>query len=285
MSALQAYQPKHDFLICIDSDGCAFDTMDIKHKECFCPAYIEHFGLQPVAGCARDAWEFSNLYSETRGIHRLKSLLLSMDLLAKRRDVAARGFTPPRLESLRAWMKDAPALNNAALAAAMGEDADMRRTLRWSEDVNARVQRMVHGVPPFPHVRESLSHASGYADIVVVSATATDALQREWQEHDLTQYTRLICGQDAGSKRDIIAALRPHYAPGRVLMVGDAIGDLDAAKDNQALFYPICPGQEAASWGSFLSALQQMQTGKYDQEQRVRHFLALLPKDPPWEEI
>ena len=33
------------YLVCIDSDGCVFDTMEIKHKECFCPPYIKHFGL------------------------------------------------------------------------------------------------------------------------------------------------------------------------------------------------------------------------------------------------
>ncbi|GEM_PF-5586714 len=25
------YTPKHEYLVCIDSDGCAFDTMEIKH--------------------------------------------------------------------------------------------------------------------------------------------------------------------------------------------------------------------------------------------------------------
>ena len=28
-------QPRYEFFIGIDSDGCAFDTMEIKHKECF----------------------------------------------------------------------------------------------------------------------------------------------------------------------------------------------------------------------------------------------------------
>ena len=74
----------HDYLVCIDSDGCVFDTMEIKHKECFCPAAIEHFGLQPVSKYARDAWDFVNLYSQYRGIHRILALLNVMDLLEKR---------------------------------------------------------------------------------------------------------------------------------------------------------------------------------------------------------
>ena len=40
------FKRKHDYLVCIDSDGCAMDTMEIKQKECFCTALIEVFGLQ-----------------------------------------------------------------------------------------------------------------------------------------------------------------------------------------------------------------------------------------------
>mgnify|MGYP001014095918 FL=1 len=40
VAALKAHQPQHEFLIAIDSDGCAFDTMEIKHKECFIPNII-----------------------------------------------------------------------------------------------------------------------------------------------------------------------------------------------------------------------------------------------------
>ena len=36
---------KHEFLVGIDSDGCAFDTMELKHKECFIPQIINHYGL------------------------------------------------------------------------------------------------------------------------------------------------------------------------------------------------------------------------------------------------
>ena len=42
-------KPKYDFFVGIDSDGCAFDTMEIKHKECFCPNIINYWGLQGVS--------------------------------------------------------------------------------------------------------------------------------------------------------------------------------------------------------------------------------------------
>ena len=69
------YIAKRNFLVCIDSDGCAFDTMEIKHKECFCPATIYKWELQAVSSLAREAWEFVNLYSKTRGCSRFHVII------------------------------------------------------------------------------------------------------------------------------------------------------------------------------------------------------------------
>ena len=63
---------KHDFLICVDSDGCVFDNMELKHKECFCPATVNRWNLQSVSRYAREAAEFVNLYSTTRGANRFR---------------------------------------------------------------------------------------------------------------------------------------------------------------------------------------------------------------------
>ena len=52
---LENMEKKHDYLICIDSDGCVFDNMGLKHKECFCPATINCWDLQAVSGDAREA--------------------------------------------------------------------------------------------------------------------------------------------------------------------------------------------------------------------------------------
>ena len=54
-------QPQADYFVGIDSDGCAFDTMGIKQRECFCPWLIGCFGLQPVAQAARECKDFADL--------------------------------------------------------------------------------------------------------------------------------------------------------------------------------------------------------------------------------
>lgn len=277
-----------EFLVCIDSDGCVFDTMEIKHKECFCPSYINYFGLQAVSKYARDAWDFANLYSKWRGVNRFPVLLKSLEVLSDRSEVLERGFVTPELPSLRAYIAAGHPMNNAGLEAYLREhpqDEEMQNLLHWSYDVNKRIAELVRGVPPFPHVRENLQRLFPYADIVIVSATQTEAVRREWDEHGLLSLVARVCGQESGSKKEIIASLKDQYAPGHVLMIGDAPGDRDAARANGTLFYPICPDQEATSWARFGSVMDAFLKGTYQgemEESCIRHFETLLPAQPDW---
>lgn len=279
---------KKDFLVCIDSDGCALDTMEIKHKECFCPAYINYFGLQPVSKYARDAWDFVNLYSGYRGMNRFLVLLTALDLLAERTEVKERGFVPPALTELRSYVAQGRPLNNAGLEEYLQENPvseEIRNVLAWSLDVNKRIAEMVHSIPPFPHVRENLEKLAEHTDIVIVSATQTLALEREWGENGLLSVITEVKGQEAGSKKEIIASLKDSYASGHVLMIGDAPGDRDAAKANGALFYPICPDREAQSWAEFGVCMEAFLNGCYAgemEQQKIAYFETLLPTEPAW---
>ncbi len=278
------------FLICIDSDGCVFDTMEIKHKECFCPSYVNYFGLQPVSKYARDAWDFANLYSRHRGINRFLSLLKALELLAERKEVKARHFIPPAMKELRAYVAAGNPLNNAGLEDYLRkhpEAEEIKCVLQWSSDVNDRIKELVRNVPPFPNARECLEAISHHADIVVVSATQQQALEREWSEHGLLQLVSAVKGQESGNKKEIIASLKDAYEPKHVLMIGDALGDRDAAHANGVLFYPICPEQEAESWKKFNASLTAFLNGTYagDMErQSISYFESLLPLTPAWQE-
>ncbi len=63
---LAELEPEHDSFVGIDSDGCAFDTVEIKHRECFIPNIIKHWDVQPVSTYARATAEFANLFSRRR---------------------------------------------------------------------------------------------------------------------------------------------------------------------------------------------------------------------------
>jgi phosphoglycolate phosphatase-like HAD superfamily hydrolase len=263
--------------------------MEIKHKECFCPQCINHFGLQPVSKYAREAWDFVNLYSKTRGCNRFLAVLHVMDWLADREEVKARNCTPPRLPGLRAWTGRETKLGNPALEAEVAKtaDPDLKLALDWSLDVNANVKKIVRNVPPFPWVRESLEKIKGKGDIVVVSATPGEALMREWEEHGISRYARIIAGQEMGSKKEHLAlAAKDKYPSEKILMVGDAPGDMKAAQANHALFYPINPGAEEKSWQRFHDeAVGKFFKGEYagDYEAKaIAEFEEYLPEKPPW---
>src|SRR5437868_13470293 len=98
---LAALEPEHDFFVGIDSDGCVFDSMEIKHKECFCPQIIKYWDLQLVSRYAREAVEFVNLYSRWRGVNRWPALISTLVLLRDRSDVIQRRTNIPQANGLR----------------------------------------------------------------------------------------------------------------------------------------------------------------------------------------
>jgi phosphoglycolate phosphatase-like HAD superfamily hydrolase len=289
---LAELQPKHDFFIGIDSDGCAFDTMEVKHKECFIPNTVKHWGLQPVSKYAREAAEFVNLYSKWRGINRWPALVMVFDLLMERAEVQRRGVSIPAATKIRAFIADdAYPKSNDGLQAYMAAhpDPELDTAWAWTTGVNATVADVVHGVPPFPFVRESLAYLSDKADMIVVSATPTEALTREWQEHDIARHVRVIAGQEMGKKAlHLELAAKGKYPSDHILMIGDAPGDMSAARANGALFYPINPGHEDESWQRFYEeALHKFLAGEYTREYEaglVAKFEKLLPDAPPWKD-
>lgn len=282
-------RPDRDFFVGIDSDGCAFDTMEIKQKECFCPNFIKFWGFQPVATAARQTWEFVNLYSNHRGTNRFLAVIETIRLLGERKEVKARNFTMPDISALSEWVRNETRLGNPALAAYAAEvkDPEIDRALAWSKKVNEDISQIVFGIPPFPFVRESLERLQEYADMMVVSQTPVEALTREWEEHNIDRYTKIIAGQEFGTKSEHLKyAAKGKYSDTNILMIGDAPGDLKAARSNGVLFYPINPGSEEVSWERFYKQginrfLSQNFAGDY-QDKLITDFEKLLPEKPHW---
>ena len=114
------FQRQHDHLVGIDSDGCAFDTMEVKHKECFIPNTINYYNLQGISKYAREAAEFVNLYSKSRGINRFPALVETFEWLARRPEVKARRFEIHVPGGLQQWIGRESKLGNPVLRAAQG---------------------------------------------------------------------------------------------------------------------------------------------------------------------
>ena len=287
---LKELKPARDFFVGIDSDGCAFDTMEIKHKECFCPNTILYWNLQTIAKYAREAWEFVNLYSKTRGINRFLALIEVINILKERKEVNARNFELPDLTTLVNWTKRESKLGNPTLQSEALEKNDpiLDLALLWSKAINNAISEMVHDIPPYPMVKESLEKLFDQADIMVVSSTPVQALESEWNENDISRFTRFIAGQEHGSKKEHLAhAAKGKYEDSHILMVGDAPGDLKAATSNGILFFPVIPGDEEASWERFYEeGIDRFLTGRFAgayEQKLIEEFEKKLPDRPPWQ--
>jgi phosphoglycolate phosphatase-like HAD superfamily hydrolase len=289
---LKDLEPRREFFIGVDSDGCVFPSMELKHKECFIPNTIRYWKVQGISKYVREAAEFVNLYSQWRGENRFPALLRTFDLLRTRPQVRSSSVAIPELPVLRKWVETAGALGNPALKREIDRNAEpeLIQTLKWSEAVNETIAAFVVDVPPFAGVRDALEKMAAKADLVVVSGTPGKALNREWAEHDIARYVRAIAGQELGKKSEHLAlAGGDKYPPERTLMIGDAPGDLKAARAVDAHFYPIFPGSEEISWERLREeALDRFFAGEYSgkyENNLIEDFNRLLPEIPPWKDL
>src|SRR5512136_1717378 len=153
------FKPSQSFFVGIDSDGCAFDAMELKQKECFTPSTIRVWGLQPISKYARETAEWVNLYSKWRGANRWPALVKVFELVAERPEVKARGLKVPDGKALKEFIASGYSLSEPGLKAyiAAGHpDEALWRGLEWTRAIDDSVTLTVRGMPPFPMVRESL---------------------------------------------------------------------------------------------------------------------------------
>ena len=272
MSALDDFTRKQRFAVCVDSDGCAMDTMNIKHFRCFGPCMVEEWGLQRWEKPILDRWNVINLFSLTRGINRFKGLAMALG------EINAQ-YTPiDGIEALQAWADSAPELSNDAVEKEAFRHPIFQKALAWSRAVNRSIEALPpEEVKPFEGVKEALAAAHTQADVVVVSSANPEAVRKEWQRFGLLDHVDLICTQEMGSKAYCIRRLAEKgYAPEEILMCGDAPGDEAAAAENRVLYFPILVRHEAESWMQFVSeALPRFLGGAYAgeyQEEQLRRF-------------
>lgn len=276
MSVLDTYVKKHDYLVCVDSDGCAMDTMDCKHIHCFGPCMVKEWGLEEWREHILERWNELNLYSMTRGINRFKSLSMMLT------EVSAKYTPVDHLEDLTAWVNSGAAPSNDALQKAIDETGSpiLKKALSWSKAVNAAIVKLPEELKkPFDGAKEGLAAASEFADVAIVSSANRDAVVEEWTKFKLLDHVDIMLAQDMGSKAHCIAEmLKFGYDPQKVLMVGDAPGDMDAAAQNGVHYYPILVRHEAESWAHIPDAFTKLRAGEYDGAEKgyVESFLRNL---------
>ena len=266
MSIFDSFERKHDYLVCVDSDGCVMDTMNCKHFHCFGPCMVTEWGREEGKEAILDRWNVINLFSMTRGINRFKGLAMALGEIDKQ-------YKPiTGIAALQHWAETAPALSNDAVAKAAAEatNADAKlvfeKALSWSKAVNAAIVELDESLKvPYNGAYEGLAAAHQFADVAMVSSANRDAVEEEWGKFGLLQHTDIVLAQDVGSKAACIKEmLKFGYDVNKVVMIGDAPGDCDAAEKNGVHYYPILVNHEKESWDEAIAvAFGKLQSGEY----------------------
>ncbi|MDE5700236.1 MAG: HAD family hydrolase [Lachnospiraceae bacterium] len=274
------YTKRSDFLVCVDSDGCAMDTMDIKHIRCFGPCMVAEWGLEEWRDAILERWNEINLYTMTRGVNRFKGLAKALG------EIQEKYCEIEELSALEQWVQESPELSNAALERELAgnDNICLRKALAWSIAVNQSIDRLPEeDKRPFPGVLEALKRAHRDADIAIVSSANLSAVLDEWDFYEMLEYTDVVLAQDSGSKAFCIGELMKRgYAADHVLMCGDAPGDMEAAEKNGVYYYPILVRNEAQSWDEFVrEGIVHFLDGTYGQgyqQKKKDQFLRNLGK-------
>lgn len=262
---LHEFKKQKDFLICIDSDGCAIDTMDIKHIKCFGPCMIREWNLDEWKESILYRWNEVNLYTLTRGINRFKGLALALiEINEKHKEIEG-------LDEFVRWTEETKELSNESLECEIEKTNNicLKKALEWSKEVNKSIDLLEDDEKlPFEGVKEAILEAKNKADIAIVSSANEKAVLDEWSKHNLLENVDIVLTQNIGSKAYCIGKLiEKGYNRKNVLMVGDALGDLKSAKENEVLFYPIMVRKEKESWNRFSKeALHKFFNNLYGEE-------------------
>ena len=153
--------------------------------------------------------------------------------------------------------------------------------INWSKAVNAAIVKLPEEWKvPYAGAKEGLAAAHEFADVAMVSSANRDAVEEEWGKFSLLEHTDIVLAQDVGSKAACIAAmLKFGYDLDKVVMVGDAPGDCDAAEKNNVFYYPILVNHEKESWDEAIAVgFKKLQSGQYAAygAEMKRKFLANL---------
>ena len=266
MSIFDSFVRKHDYLVCVDSDGCVMDTMNCKHFHCFGPCMVDEWELGEWKDAILERWNELNLFSMTRGINRFKALAVCLSEIDKQYKKIE------GIEALLHWAETAPALSNDGAAKAAAEATDpaaklvLEKALSWSKAVNAAIVKLPEELKvPYEGAKEGLAAAHQFADVAMVSSANRDAVEEEWGKFGLLEHTDIVLAQDIGSKAACIKEmLKFGYDLDKVVMIGDAPGDSDAAEKNGIHYYPILVNHEKESWDEAIKvAFDQLRSGDY----------------------
>lgn len=256
-----AWEKTHNVCLALDWDGTCKDTMVPKWTQGFNWALTETWpALKPHQEVIDDVCYKVNMLEDTAGVQRFVALMIMM------RRWAGMGLPVPDLETFFKAVEAVEVRGDQhgvttyqALQAEYGYDD---APLRWSERSDELIEEAVKDADVFPNCREVLENAAHNMDLVVVSASKTEAVHNDLARENMAHLFKALCAQDFLPKKGILTGLAARYD--RVLFLGDTKHDIEAAEATAVPIFIIRTGDEAASWKEAANVIEGFaQSGDY----------------------
>lgn len=254
-----------EFVFCVDSDGTVMDTMTYKHELFFGPIAADQFEIKDKKIFQKN-WEDINLYSKTRGINRFTGLVKTLESV---------NYDGMNIKNLKKWVYESSSLSNESLEKEIEnkDSKDLKYALVWSNLVNEKLSKAEGHDEPFEGALVSLNKMANLGKVHIVSSANRQAIEEEWTRHGLIEYVNDLYCQESGQKKDVINRLiKEGTDPANILMIGDASGDIEAAKENNTWFYPILVGKEKESWENlYNNVLDKLISGNFTKKEEQEY--------------
>ncbi|MFI3238475.1 MAG: HAD family hydrolase [Lachnospiraceae bacterium] len=267
---LRSYSREKNFLVCIDSDGCAMNTMELKHRTCFAPCLITEWGLEAYEKQVEKLWMDVNVYAVTRGVNRFQGLYIVLKYIDENI------VQIPDVDSYGRFLETTEEFSNVAIIRYLEDNYDemLEKVLRWSQMVSKNISLIpVEERKPFDGVEDAIDAMSDLCDIVVVSAANPDAVHEEWEMHGLMYRVKNIFSQNVGTQAFCIKRLMEEgYDKDHIILIGDGLENLHISQETGVLYFPILGNQETTSWEFFREVafekfIEGTYAGSYQEEQ------------------
>ena len=254
-----AWPKRHPHCIAVDWDGTCMDTMVPKWTRGFNLAITEIWpALAPYQKEVDDICWKVNLVEHTAGVQRFVALMHMM------RRWKAMGLPAADLETFfRAVEQVEKSGEQHGVATYQKYQSQFGyddAPLRWSEASDRHIAQAVKAAKLFDHCRETLQTVAAQADLVVVSASKTEAVRQDLVREKMAPLFAALCAQDFLPKKGILAGLAKRYE--RVLFLGDTRHDVEAGQAAGVPVYLVRTGDEAACWSAALPVIEQYLAGR-----------------------
>jgi len=255
----EAWERSSNTCLAVDWDGTCKDTMVPKWTQGFNRAVTEVWPeLKPHQGqIDRVCYEVNITDPATAGVQRFVALKIMMGKWAEA------GLPVPDLSKFFAAVEHVQQTGEQhgvetylKYQSQFGYDDS---PLRWSEASDRHIAESSKQARLFAHVQETLEAVQSRADVVVVSASKTEAVRQDILDHGMAGLFKALCAQDFLPKKGILGGLAARYD--RVLFVGDTQHDVRAAAPHGVPVYLIVVGDEDACWAAAGNVFQRFIAG------------------------